>query len=183
MTAIAWVLGAGGILNVMHPSGSIPFFVGLVGLIIGMQVVYLKRLGFVRQVASQLAREFPGDGFLVGNVRFVRAGDSGPNEVDFTTTILQFGRTALSLWNPDSPSHARVAIAYDDLDVEVTKGTPPRWALVAPYSAEETHIAVFAETGLGFESEARLRELAHELLRLEGMTHVRATAEGGPETP
>lgn len=183
VTAAAWVLGAGGILNVMHPSASIPFFVGLVGLIVVTQVVYLKRMGFVRRVASQLAQEFPGDRFLVGNVRFVRTGDGGPNAVDFTTTVLQFSSTALSLWNPDSPSHPRVAIAYDDLDVDVTKGTPPRSALVAPYSAGETHIAVFGETGLGFESEARLQRLARELFRLDGITKLRTMTEGGTETP
>ncbi|WP_426623675.1 hypothetical protein ACPPVW_13785 [Leifsonia sp. McL0607] len=182
MTAIAWVLGAGCFLNLMHPSGYIPFFVALLGLIIVTQILYSRRLGFVRQVASQLSREFPGDHFLVGNVRFVGPGDSGPDSVDFTTTVLQFSDTALSLWNPDSPSHPLVAIPFENVDVEVTKKTPPRWVVIAPYSAGETHIALFTETGLGFEREGRMNVLAHELFNLGGVTEPRAAPKGGSET-
>jgi hypothetical protein len=183
MTAIAWVLGAGCFVNITHPSGSIPFFGALIVLIVLMQIVYLKRLGLVRQVASQLAREFPADRFLVGNVRFVRPGDRGPDAVDFTTTVLQFGDTTLSLWNPDSPFHPLVAIPFEDLDVEVMKKPPHRWVLAVPYSAGETHIALFTATGLGFESEVRMKELARELFPLSAVSELGPTREDGSETP
>lgn len=165
---LAFTIAAGSLavvefVNITHEQIVLPVLGIMLALVIASQVIYSNRLRAVRKVRDELSRRFPEDRFFVGNVRFVGAHDRGPEAVAFATTIIQFTREALSLWNPDKPNNAFAAIPLDGLDVEVMKTTPPRWGLVAPFSNDATYLALFGDRGLAFERPDELRKLANEL--------------------
>jgi hypothetical protein len=139
------------------------FFGALMVTLIVVQIVYHVRIAAVRRVAAHVAKKFPADSVLVGNVRFVGPSDSGHKAVPFATVILQFDEDRLSLWNPDSPERPYFAVLLAGLDVDVERSTPPRWRLSSPYSDSQTHLAIFTETGLSFERAPRMLELAAQL--------------------
>lgn len=165
-TFMALVLLAGVVAFATNAStgASVPwFFAFLVAIVIVYQVAVAIRMRNIRKVVKALSERFPSDRFLIGNVRFVRTSDRGPEAVDYQTVIVQFESGALSFWNPDRAAEAFFAMPLADLDVDVTKSNPPRWAIIAPVSEDATYLSICRNAGLAPESADHMRRLANEL--------------------
>ena len=139
------------------------YFVFLILLVLVYQTSIVIRMRNIRIVEARLAERFPSDRFMVGNVRFVDASNRGPEAVGYQTVIVQFSKNALALWNPDRGTEAFFAMPLSDLDVDVTKSNPPRWAIIAPATEDATYLSIWRVRGLAPEPPDQMRRMANDL--------------------
>jgi hypothetical protein len=159
MLLLAIGFGIGALATLTQPALAI-FVVAFVAELVVVQGAYARRANAVRKVAANLELQFPTDRFLVANARIVEPEDRGAGSVRFTTVVLQIGKATLSLWNPGVGSGPFLAIPRADSTIQVIEGSPPRWRVASSGDSRETYLALFADSGLGYERYEQLVELA-----------------------